>query len=121
MRGGGKFLAGYIGGILGTAVAIMGLAALGLYLAGARDARQYGSVFAMLGLGAWAVGALSVLGSWGSTRSFSHQYPSSVSRSGSPERARQLMRDTLATYGFLIRCSLVGAILVGVGALLYFR
>jgi hypothetical protein len=106
---------------VGIAVAIMGLAALGLYLAGARDTRQYGSVFGLLGLGAWAVGAMSVLGNWEATRSFAHQYPSSVSHGGSPERARQLMRDALGAYGFLIRCSLLGAILMGVGALLYFR
>lgn len=121
MRSAASFWKRYFAVTLAIAFAIMGLAALGLYLAGARDARQYGNTFGMLGFGAWALGALSVLGGWGITRSFSYQYPSSVSRGGLVERARRLMRDTLGAYGFLIRCFLVGAVLMGFGAWLYFR
>ena len=117
----GKFLARYFAGVLGIAVAVMGLAALGLFLAGARDVRQYGSVFVSLGLGAWALGALSVFGEWKITRSFSYTYSSSVSHAKSTERVKQLARDILGAYRFLIHCFLVGIILIGIGVWLYFR
>jgi hypothetical protein len=117
----GRFLARYFASVLGIVAAVMGLAALGLFLAGARDVRQYGSVFVSLGLGAWALGALSVLGEWKITRSFSYTYSSSVSHAGSAKRVKQLTRDILGAYRFLIHCFLVGIILIGIGVWLYFR
>jgi hypothetical protein len=116
-----RFLLRYFGATVGITAAIMGLAALGLHLAGARDMSSYGNTFGMLGFCAWVVGALSLFGRWGSTRSFSYQYGSSVSPAGIGERAKQLVRDTLEAYRFLIRCLLVGSILLGIGALLYFQ
>jgi len=115
------FLVRYLAGVLGIAAAVMGLAALGLFLAGVRDVRQYGSVFVSLGLGAWALGALSVFGEWKITRSFSYTYSSSVSHAKSTERVKQLARDILGAYRFLIHCFLVGIILIGIGVWLYFR
>ncbi|MGY4707565.1 hypothetical protein ACVNPS_07470 [Candidatus Bipolaricaulota sp. J31] len=121
MRDGGRFLARYIAVTLAIAFAIMALAALGLFLAGARDVRQYGNVFGTLGFAVWALGALSVIGSWRFTRSFPYQHPWYMSHEGLMGRAKRLMRDVLVEYGFLLRCFTVGAVLLGVGAWLYFR
>lgn len=97
------------------------LLAIGIvdYLLGWRTLFLYAESLFIAGGLCMAIGALSVMGNWSQTRSFSYQYASSVSSADIATRTRQAMKDAEASYSFSVLAVMAGFSLVGLSILIH--
>jgi len=95
-----------------VAIGIGGTLALILWGTGARKLMTYSNVFFTAGAFVWIFGAIAVLNSWSFTRP-RYQQPR-------PAEARRGILDFLLNYAFLIRCGVIGTIIMGIGIASYY-
>ncbi len=79
---------------------------------------QYGEGFSFGGFAIIAIGALSLLGFWSSTRDFTYQHSQSAGNQSIPNRSAQLSAETLQKFGFQIDSLLSGAVAIAIGSIL---
>ncbi len=95
-------------------VAIVG--AVGLLL-GWRSPREYGEGLIYAGIGAFILGAASVISSLGMSRSADYQYAKSVGANSIDQNVRQAMKESKESYGFLCLMATVGLIAAVAGGI----
>jgi len=72
--------------------------------------RYYVNFLTVAGFGIICIGILSLLGEWGTTRSFRYQYASSAGKETIPERTKRLVTDAGKSYSFFILMGTAGVI-----------
>lgn len=100
--------------LLRTVVIVdLGIAALvvaaGLLL-GWSSPSEFGQGLLYAGIGAWLVGAASVITSLGLSRGADYQYAQSVGTRSIDENVRQAMKESKESYSFLWVMAVVGAV-----------
>ncbi len=87
-------------------------------LLGWRSPREFGEVLLLASIGAWLVGAASVIRSLGMSRGADYQYSQSVGVRSIDENVRQAMQESKESYGFLWLMALVGVVAFLAGIIL---
>ncbi len=98
-------------------LAIAALVAAACLLLGWHTLREFGDALVYASIGAWLVGAASVIRSFGMSRGADYQYAQSVGASTIDENVRQAMKESKESYGFLWLMATVGLVLFLCGVL----
>jgi amino acid transporter len=106
-----------IGIIVLVALVILTVVTLIGWLAGWQMASQFGSGFIWGGVAAIALGVLSIVGGWGTTRDSDYLYAQSASHQSMHERTRQSLRDSLRSYNLVIVTGAAGGLCLLIGSL----
>ena len=100
---------------------LLAIAMLGLWLFNGRlQMDMLGMAWASLGLAIIAVSALSMGGTWESTRSFNYQYSMTMNNKDQVENANHTQGEIKSAFGFFLRQVSIGvlAIVGGVGLMI---
>jgi hypothetical protein len=109
----------FLGTVILTDLGIFAAMALVCWVGGWRTARDYANALWLIGAGSVALGALSVIGNWGVTRSFSYQYGQSAGQQDIPGRTRQAMADLGSSYWFSLVTAAVGILSIAFATLIF--
>jgi len=90
------------------------------FLVGWRDFYLMGQGMLFAGVGAIALGFLSIVGNLTNRGSFNYQFSRSASHQHIDERAAQDMRDVFATNAFMITMLITGFVVILIGYILQF-
>ncbi|NDJ76069.1 MAG: DUF2157 domain-containing protein [Chloroflexi bacterium] len=95
----------------------------GYLLTGRRDADELSMVMLFVGVLIFGVGAYSVVGGWGQTRSWNYQYIQSMNPDKIHERANQDAVDMQQNWGLIVPGTILGGVTIIIGVLIqaFFR